>query len=113
MSIDLPFRYLEPTFFSGLLDDPVLLVRVRPLGSNLLFDCGQIHHLAKRILTSIDAVFISHAHMDHWMGIDTIIRHLHASSKTIDLFGPPGITDKLDHRLAAYDWNLAEEFVNM
>lgn len=110
MSIQLPFRYLEPTFFAGLLDDPVLLVRVRPLGSNLLFDCGQIHHLAKRVLTAIDAVFISHAHMDHWMGIDTIIRHLHASSKTIDIFGPPGLADKMSHKLASYDWNLAEDY---
>lgn len=110
MSIQLPFRYLEPTFFAGLLDDPILLVRVRPLGKNLLFDCGQIHHLSKRVLTAIDALFISHAHMDHWMGVDTIIRHLHASSKTIDLFGPPGIGDKFTHRLAAYDWNLAENY---
>jgi ribonuclease Z len=110
MSIHFPFRYLEPTFFAGLLDDPVLLVRVRPLGSNLLFDCGQIHHLAKRVLTAIDALFISHAHMDHWMGIDTVTRHLHASSKTIDLYGPPGIAEKLGHRLAGYDWNLAENY---
>lgn len=110
MSIRLPFRHLEPTFFSGLFDDPVLLVRVRSLGSNLLFDCGKIHHMAKRVLTSIEAIFISHTHMDHWMGIDTVIRHLHASSKTIDLFGPPGIGDKLGHRLAAYDWNLAEDY---
>jgi len=109
MSIQLPFRHLEPTFFAGLLDDPVLLVRVRQLGSNLLFDCGQIHHLAKRVLTAVDAVFISHAHMDHWMGIDTLIRHLHATPKIVDLFGPPGITDKLEHHLAGYDWNLAEE----
>ena len=63
MGIQLPFRYLEPTFFAGLLDDPVLLVRVRPLGSNLLFDCGEIHHLAKRVLTAIEAIFISHTHM--------------------------------------------------
>lgn len=105
-----PFRHLEPTFFSGLLDDPVLLVRVRPMGSNLLFDCGQIHHLAKKALSAIDAVFISHAHMDHWMGIGTVIRHLLASSKTIDLFGPAGIAEKFAHQLAAYDWNLAEDF---
>lgn len=110
MSVRFPFRNLEPTFFAGLLDDPILLVRIRPTGSGLLFDCGQIHHLAKRVLTSIDAIFISHAHMDHWMGLDTFTRHLHAATKTVDLFGPPGISDKLEKRLAAYDWNLAEEF---
>ena len=103
-----PFRYLEPTFFAGLLDDPVLLVRVRPLKESLLFDCGQIHHLAKRVLKSVAALFITHAHMDHFMGIDTFIRHNHVSPKTFDIFGPPGIGGKLAAKLSGYDWNLTE-----
>ncbi len=103
-----PFRYLEPTFFAGLLDDPLLLVRVRPLKESLLFDCGQIHHLAKRVLKSVTALFITHAHMDHFMGIDTFIRHNHVSPKTFDIFGPPGIGGKLAAKLSGYDWNLTE-----
>lgn len=104
----LPFRYLEPTFFAGLLDDPILYLRIRPKGRSLLFDCGQIHHLAKRVLRSIDAIFITHAHMDHFMGLDTFTRNVHVAPRTIELFGPPGIAGRLAHKLAAYDWNLAE-----
>lgn len=104
----LPFRFIEPTFFAGLLDDPLLLLHARPLGKSLLFDCGQLHHLAKRVLKSITALFISHAHMDHFMGIDTFIRHNHVSPKTVDIFGPPGIDQKMASKLASYDWNLAE-----
>ena len=77
----LPFRYLEPVFFSGLLDDPVLSVYVRPLGRSLLMDCGRIHHLAKRVLKSTSALFISHAHMDHFMGVDIFLRTLHVSPR--------------------------------
>lgn len=110
MSVRFPFRNLEPTFFAGLLDDPLLVVRVRPTGRNLLFDCGQVHHLAKRVLTALEVLFISHTHMDHWMGIDSVIRHLHAAPQTLDLFGPPGLADKLQHKLAGYDWNLAEDY---
>lgn len=55
------FRYLEPTFFAGLFADPLLLVRVGPQGRNLLFDCNQLHHLAKRVLKGVEAIFISHA----------------------------------------------------
>ncbi|WP_429886469.1 MBL fold metallo-hydrolase, partial [Geoalkalibacter halelectricus] len=106
----LPFKYCEPAFFSGLCDDPVLQVRVRPLGRSLLFDCGQIHHLAKRVLRSIDAVFISHAHMDHFMGMDTLIRHVLVAPRTIEVYGPPGIAARLEHKLRSYDWNLAEDF---
>ena len=110
MSNRLPFRYVEPTFFAGLLDDPLLLVHVRPLGEALLFDCGQLHHLAKRVLKSISAIFISHAHMDHFMGMDTFIRHNHVSPRTVDIFGPPGIAEKMASKLASYDWNLAQPF---
>ena len=106
----LPFRNLEPTFFAGQLDDPILLVRVRPRGKNLLVDCGQIHHLAKRVLKGVEAIFISHAHMDHFMGIDTFIRHNHVSPRTFDLYGPPGLAGRLAHKLAGYDWNLTEDF---
>ena len=106
----LPFRNLEPAFFSGLLDDPVLLLNTRPTGRGILIDCGQIHHLAKRVLKSIDALFVTHAHMDHFMGIDTMIRHNHVSPRTIELYGPPGITEKMAAKFSGYDWNLTEQY---
>ncbi|WP_305041638.1 ribonuclease Z [Geoalkalibacter sp.] len=106
----LPFNFCEPAFFSGLMDDPLLLVQVRPLGRGLLFDCGQLHHLAKRVLRSIDAVFISHAHMDHFMGVDTLVRHVLVSPRTLDFYGPPGIAARFANKLGSYDWNLAEDF---
>lgn len=104
----LPFRYIEPLFFGGLLDDPLLFLRIRPLKRALLFDCGQIAHLAKRVVKPIDAVFITHAHMDHLMGLPTLIRHHHASPRPLDVFGPHGITDRVQHLLGGFDWNLAE-----
>ena len=109
MPVDFPFHNLEPTFFAGLLDDPVLLVRTRSTGRTLMFDCGQLHHLAKRTFTRLDAIFVSHAHMDHWMGIDTVVRQLLTSGRTIDLFGPPGLAERLGHKLQGYDWNLVED----
>ena len=102
------FRFMEPTFCAGLIDDPLLYVYVRPLGTALLFDCGQVHHLAKRVLKSVAAVFITHLHMDHFMGIDTLIRFNHVSPRTIEVFGPPGIAGKMAGKFGGYEWNLAE-----
>ncbi|HAD04011.1 MAG: hypothetical protein A2091_04050 [Desulfuromonadales bacterium GWD2_61_12] len=104
----LPFRYLEAACFGGLLDDPLLFLRIRPLRRALLFDCGQIAHLAKRVVKLIDTVFISHAHMDHIMGIPTLVRHHHASPRPLDIYGPPGTAERIDHLLHGYDWNLCE-----
>ena len=103
------FRYLQPSMFSGLLDDPVMFVNVRPTGRALLLDCGQLHHLAKRVLRSIDAVFVSHAHMDHLMGFDHLLRHVHVAPRTIAVYGPSGIAERISHKLAGYEWNLTEE----
>jgi len=110
MKISFPFRNLMPTFFAGLLDDPLLLLRTRSNGRHFMFDCGQLHHLAKRSFTNLDAIFVSHAHMDHWMGIDSVVRHLIAAGKTVDIYGGPGIADKFEHKLSGYDWNLAEDY---
>lgn len=104
----LPFRYILPAFFGGLLDDPLLFLRIRPLRRALLFDCGQIAHLAKRTVKAIDTVFITHGHMDHVMGIPTLVRHHHASPRPLDIFGPPGIAARVYHLLMGYDWNLHE-----
>ena len=104
----LPFRYLEPAFFGGLLDDPLLFLRIRPLRRALLFDCGQITHLSKRVVKAIDTVFITHAHMDLVMGIPTLVRHHHASPRPLDIYGPPGIAERVEHQLMGYDWNLNE-----
>ena len=104
----LPFRYCEPACFGGLLDDPLIFLRIRPLKQALLFDCGQIAHLAKRVIKPIVAVFITHAHMDHIMGLPTLVRHHHASPRPMDLFGPPGIADRVMHLLEGFDWNLTE-----
>lgn len=104
------FHTIEPYLCSGLLDDPLLLVRIRPTGRSFLFDCGQLQHLAKRVLRSIDTVFVTHAHMDHLMGFDHLVRHTHVSPRPLDLFGPPGIAARIAHKLAGYDWNLAEEW---
>lgn len=103
------YRYLQPSMFSGLLDDPVMLINVRPTGRGLLLDCGQLHHLAKRVLRSIDAVFVSHAHMDHLMGFDYLMRHVHVAPRSIAVYGPSGIAERISHKLAGYEWNLTEE----
>lgn len=110
MHLRLPFRYLKPFFFGGLFDDPLLYVKIRPSGRGLLFDAGRMQHVAKRVLKSLDAVFVSHAHMDHFMGLAALTRSMHVSSRRLRLYGPPGVLDRLGHLLAAFDWNLAEDW---
>lgn len=104
------FRYLEPTIFSGLIDDPCLVIRDRPIHQSIILDCGALSHVAKREMKPVRAIFVSHAHMDHFMGFDAFLRQVHASPRSIDLFGPAGFADRVEARLGGYDWNLAETY---
>lgn len=105
-----PFHYFEPSLFSGLLDDPVLLLQIRGLGRSFMVDCGPIHHLAKRVINSVDRLFITHAHMDHFMGVDHFARNVLVSGRTIDLYGPAGFATRLNNKLSSYEWNLTEPY---
>ena len=104
------FRYLEPTCFSGLIDDPCLIIRDRPIHQSIMLDCGALSHVAKREMKPVRAIFVSHAHMDHFMGFDVFLRQVHASPRLIELFGPAGFADRVEARLRGYDWNLAEPY---
>lgn len=104
------FRYIEPHILSGLFDDPLLLIRTAPGGEHLLFDCGDISHLSKKIIKPVTKVFISHAHMDHFMGMIKLARTLIVTDRVIDVFGPPGIAERLASMLQGFEWNLTESY---
>jgi ribonuclease Z len=75
-----------------------------------MIDCGALQHVAKRELKPVRAIFVTHAHMDHFMGFDAFLRQVHASPRTVEIFGPPGMADRVQARLSGYDWNLAETY---
>ena len=86
-----------------------MVIRIKQQNRNILVDCGQIAHIAKRVLKATEALFISHAHMDHFIGIDAFTRSVLVSNRTIDLYGPPKIAEKLALKLKGYNWNLVED----
>ena len=90
---------------------PALLLRAG--GDRLLFDCGEgtQQQLLRSIgLPEIDAVFLTHYHLDHWLGLIGMVKtfDLRARERPLTLHGPPGLrADRGDaardraHRLPA------------
>jgi ribonuclease Z len=79
-----------PTPKRGL---PAILLRAG--GERILFDCGEgtQHQLLRSVgLPDLDAIFISHLHLDHWLGLPGMIKtfDMRARETTLELFGPPG-----------------------
>jgi ribonuclease Z len=83
---------------------PALLLRRG--GEKLLFDCGE--GTQRQLLRSVglldfDAVFITHFHADHWLGLPGMLKSLALRERTepLTVYGPPGLTDLVaDMRVA-------------
>jgi len=107
---------MRPTFHPHLVNgssgDPVLFVDCLFEHRALLFDLGDIHALPPRKLLRISHVFVTHAHMDHFIGFDWLLRILLGREKDLQLFGPPGFLAQVEHKLRAYTWNLVHNYVS-
>ena len=55
-------------------DDPSVYVDIPWERRALLFDLGANYHLPPRKLLKVTDVFVSHAHMDHFIGFDHLLR---------------------------------------
>ena len=81
-----------PTPRRGL---PAILLRAG--GERILFDCGEgtQHQLLRSIgLPDVDAIFISHLHLDHWLGLPGMIKtfDMRDRDRKLEVFGPPGLS---------------------
>ncbi|MCX7815942.1 MAG: MBL fold metallo-hydrolase [Syntrophales bacterium] len=92
--------------------DPAMYLEFKHQRRAFLFDLGDIHNLPARKVLKIDAVFVSHTHMDHFIGFDHLVRICLGRDRNIILFGPSGFLKQVENRLGAYSWNLVEEYEN-
>ena len=101
---------LHPTLVNGRSGDPALHIETLFEKRAILFDLGDIAALPARKILRLEQVFVSHAHIDHFVGFDRLLR-LHVGRETrIALFGPAGFIDHVAHKLHGYLWNLAESY---
>jgi ribonuclease Z len=100
----------HPNLVNGRYGDPTVYVETLFERRSLLFDIGEIASLAPRKIRRVDQVFVSHAHLDHFIGFDHLLRLLIGHEKSVQLFGPSGLAERVFHKLQAYVWNLVESY---
>lgn len=105
---------MPPAFSARLVNgpfgDPGLYIALHREGRALLFDLGQNDALPATDMLRVDHIFVSHCHMDHFIGFDRVLRLFLARAQTLSLFGPPGILDCVAGKLRGYTWNLVENY---
>ena len=78
---------------------PALVLRAG--GDRLLFDCGegtQQQLLRSGGLPELDAVFLTHFHLDHWLGLVGMIKtfDLRGRERPLAVYGPRGLRALID-----------------
>lgn len=99
-----------PRLLNGPFGDPAFYVRLAHHREALLFDCGDLRRLGTRDALKISALFISHAHIDHMVGFDALLRTFLYQDRTLLVYGPAGMADQVRGRLSGYTWNLIEGY---
>jgi len=92
--------------------DPALYVKLKHRQEAFLFDIGDIRRLSPRQLIRVSHLFVSHTHMDHFIGFDFLLRVRLGRDGHVSLFGPPGFIRNVEGKLAAYTWNLVGNYQN-
>jgi len=90
--------------------DPAVYVDFLYERRALLFDLGDLTPLPARKILRLSHVFVSHTHMDHFAGFDRLLRLCLGRARELTLYGPPGFVDQVEHKLAAYTWNLVHNY---
>lgn len=105
---------MRPSFHPRLTNDPFsdpgLFIPFLFEKRALLFDLGELRGLSPRDLLKVTHVFVTHTHMDHFIGFDTLLRLFLGRDKVLHLFGPEGFFGHVEGKLAGYTWNLVHEY---
>jgi len=105
---------MKPTFIHSLVnppfEDPSLYVRIMREKRAFLFDIGTISRLNPGDLQKITDVFVTHTHIDHFIGFDLLIRALLRRELPLKVYGPSNIADCVEGKLKGYTWNLIKEY---
>jgi len=105
---------MKPTFHHSLIngpfDDPCVYVRVLREKRALLFDLGSTNRLKPNDIQKITDVFVTHTHIDHFIGFDGLLRALLRRETPLRIFGPANIIECVEGKLKGYAWNLIQEY---
>ena len=75
-----------------------------------MFDLGSTTRLSTRDILKTTDIFVTHTHIDHFIGFDNVLRISLKKESPIKLYGPKGFIDCVEGKLRSYTWNLIRDY---
>ncbi|WP_460180040.1 ribonuclease Z [Thermodesulfovibrio sp. TK110] len=90
--------------------DPCVFMRLLRERKALLFDAGDIRKIPFNEILKVSDIFVTHTHIDHFIGFDQIIRAVLRRADPLRVYGPENIIDCVYGKLRGYTWNLVSDY---
>lgn len=116
LSLYIAYNYttMKPTFHAhpvnGPFEDPCVYIDIFREGRAFLFDLGDLRRMPAGKLLRVTDIFVTHMHIDHFIGFDTILRTALRSETPLRLYGPRGLLGCVRGKLSGYSWNLIRDY---
>lgn len=88
-------------------EDVCLLFQLENQKGHWLCDCGFASALGVKECRDTLGLFVTHAHVDHFIHFGGVMRHQLAVGRKVIVCGPPGIAARVSAALNAFTWNLS------
>ena len=105
MKSNYSFRRINSPF-----DDSGIFLRNVYMKKAKMFDCGRLGNIDNSELNDVSDVFITHTHLDHFIGFDRFLRGTIALGNSFNFYGPAGFIKNVRGKLDGYTWNLIKDY---
>lgn len=100
---------ITPHLKSRIHEDVCALLEFDNHSRYYLLDCGVASDLTVGECGNLEAIFVTHTHIDHFSNFDQIMRHQIGVGRKIVLCGPTNIAQQVASKLQGFTWNLLEK----
>lgn len=90
--------------------DPCIFIRLFGEKRALLFDLGDIRKIPFNEILKVTDIFVTHTHIDHFIGFDQVLRAILRRPEPLRIYGPENIIECVHGKLKGYTWNLVSDY---
>lgn len=103
-------RLFHYKIINNAFGDPCVYIQISREKRALLLDVGDIRKIPFNEILKVSDIFVTHTHIDHFIGFDQVIRAVLRRQEPLRVYGPENIIECVHGKLKGYTWNLVSDY---